>query len=94
MTSPAERLTWDQIKQLYPQEWVELVEFDWPEEEPYPRWGVVRSHSPNRAEFSRLLCNFTQPEEIARLFVQVEQASQREYFCPSLMTFQVCKRSP
>ena len=41
----SERLTWEQIKQRYDQEWVELVDFDWPEEEPNPRSGVVRAHN-------------------------------------------------
>lgn len=45
------KLTWDEIKKLYDKQWVELVDYDWPEEEIYPRAGVVRAHSLDRAEF-------------------------------------------
>ena len=37
------KLTWEEIKKHYNQEWVELVDYDWPDTEPYPRDGVVRS---------------------------------------------------
>lgn len=48
------KLTWDEIKRLYPDEWVELVDYDWPEEEQDPRGGVVRVHAKTRQEFDRL----------------------------------------
>jgi hypothetical protein len=50
----AEKLTWEQIKELYNEEWVELVEYDWPDESPDPTAGVVRVHAKTREEFDRL----------------------------------------
>jgi hypothetical protein len=29
----AEKLSWEEIKKNYDQEWVELVDYDWPEED-------------------------------------------------------------
>lgn len=45
------KLTWEEIKKLYDQEWVELVDYDWPEGTPYPRSGVVRVHDADRKNF-------------------------------------------
>jgi hypothetical protein len=65
-----ERLTWDQIKQRYKGEWVELVDYDWPDNVPWPKAGVVRIHSSNRKEFWRLANAATPiPQDSASLFV-------------------------
>ena len=48
------KLTWEEIKKLYDQEWVELVDYDWPDEDPDPRAGVVRVHAKTREDFDRL----------------------------------------
>ena len=48
------KLTWEEIKKLDDQEWVELVDYDWPDEFPDPKAGVVRVHAKDRAEFDRL----------------------------------------
>lgn len=45
-----EKLTWDEIRQRYPDEWVALVEDDWPNNLPLPRAGVVYAHSPDHAK--------------------------------------------
>ncbi len=49
------KLSWEEIKQLYDQEWVELINYDWSEEEIDPRAGVVRIHAKNREEFDELV---------------------------------------
>ena len=49
------KLTWDEIKQHYDQEWVELVDFDWPETEPHPKSGIIRVHAKTRKEFDQLI---------------------------------------
>ncbi len=50
-----EKLTWEQIEKLYDKEWVELVDFEWSEEEAYPQSGVVRVHAANRKKFDELI---------------------------------------
>jgi hypothetical protein len=51
----AENLTWEQIKERYSEQWVELIDYDWPDGVPWPKSGVVRVHSPERKEFWRLV---------------------------------------
>ena len=48
------KLTWQEIKQHYNGEWVELVDFDWNMTEPDPQAGIVRVHSKDRNEFNKL----------------------------------------
>ena len=48
------KLSWEEIKKQYDQEWVELIDYDWPDTEPYPRGGVVRVHAKTRKEFDKL----------------------------------------
>ncbi len=43
-----EKLTWDEIKQRYPDEWVALVDYDWPAEDEV-KAGVVFAHSASRS---------------------------------------------
>lgn len=48
------KLTWEEITKLYNDEWVELVDYDWPDEDLDPKAGVVRVHAKTREEFDRL----------------------------------------
>lgn len=48
-------LTWQQIEEKYDQQWIQLIEFDWPEGEVRPRSGCVRIHAQTRREFNRLV---------------------------------------
>ena len=50
----AKKLSWEEIKKLYDQEWVELIDYDWPDEYPDPKAGIVRVHAKTRDEFNRL----------------------------------------
>jgi hypothetical protein len=43
-------LSWDEIRNLYPDQWVELVDFEWDEFESDPRSGVVRRQAKERKE--------------------------------------------
>ncbi len=49
-----EKLTWNEIKQKYDGEWVQLVDYDWDDSEPYPSAGVVSVHAPTRKQFDQL----------------------------------------
>ena len=64
----ASRMIWEEIKKLYDQEWVELVDYDWPEEDIYPRAGIVRVHAKTRLEFDNLADN-DPPVDSAYVFV-------------------------
>ncbi len=48
------KLTWKKIKKQYDQEWVELIDYDWPDTEAYPLSGIVRVHAKTRSEFDDL----------------------------------------
>lgn len=63
-----EKLTWGEIERKYNQEWVQLVDYDWPEEEPLPHGGVVQAHAKTRREFDELILREPQ-EDSALLFV-------------------------
>ncbi len=48
------KLTWQEIKERFDQEWVQLIDYDWPEGEPFPSAGVVQFHASDRKEFDTL----------------------------------------
>lgn len=47
MADTTTKLSWDEIKKMYPDEWVALVDDDWPNNQPLPLAGVVYAHSPD-----------------------------------------------
>ena len=63
-----EKLTWDEIEERYWHQWVQLVDFDWPDTQPWPNTAVVRVHAADRREFSRLAAD-GRPRSTATLFV-------------------------
>jgi hypothetical protein len=86
-----ENLTWEQIKERYPDEWVELVDYDWPDEIPWPRSGVVRVHSPRRKEFWRL-AKEKQPEVNGSAIVFTGPVDRPGVVRNNLMTITVCEK--
>jgi len=44
----SKKLTWNEIEEAYPNQWVELVDFEWDEFEPDPLSGVVRRQAKGR----------------------------------------------
>ena len=63
-------LTWEEIAARYDQEWVELLDYVWPEGEPYPLNGVVGIHARDkRAFYAELNRRQPKPEDSALLFV-------------------------
>lgn len=64
----AEKLSWENIQKQYDREWVQLINYDWLEENPLPSAGVVRVHAKTRQEFDRLIAEEPQPDS-AILFV-------------------------
>ena len=51
----SQKLPWDEIRKIYQDEWVKLVDFDWDESEPYPGSGVVRVHHKDKKELKKIL---------------------------------------
>ena len=62
------KLTWEQIEKQYNKEWVELIDYDWPDECECPRAGVVRVHAKTRKEFDDL-ADQDPPFDSAYIFV-------------------------
>ena len=62
------KMTWREIESKYHHEWVQLVDYDWPEEEPLPRSGIVGAHAKTRKKFDSLILKNPQKES-ALLFV-------------------------
>lgn len=50
-----EKLAWNQILKKYDGNWVHLVDFEWDEGEPYPRFGSVHLFAKTRKEFNELI---------------------------------------
>jgi hypothetical protein len=44
------KLTWSEIKEFYPDQWVELTDCEWDDFESDPRSGVVRHSAKDRKE--------------------------------------------
>jgi len=68
MPSIYKKLSWEEIKQRFDREWVELVDYEWEDTKLYPSSGVVRVHAKNRKEFDRLILQ-NPPEDSALVFV-------------------------
>ncbi len=72
-----EQLTWEEIKRQYDKEWVQLIDYVWPEGEPFPVAGLVRVHAPDRKDFFRKVREL-QPKvaDSAFLYVGVPEQEQ------------------
>ena len=68
MGNMEKKLTWEEITKQYDQEWVELVDYDWPEQDSYPRSGAVRVHANTRSKFDDL-ADRDPPLDSAYIFV-------------------------
>lgn len=42
------RMSWNQIKDLFANQWVELIDFEWDWDRTSPRWARIRHFSPDR----------------------------------------------
>lgn len=65
----AERLTWDEIQQQFDQQWVELIEYDWPEGDYHPLSGIVRTHGADKRQFHQECRREPLPDDSAFLFI-------------------------
>jgi hypothetical protein len=83
-----QRVTWEQIKTSYNQEWIELVDYIWPDGEMYPLEGVIRSHGANKKEFHLQCRKDPMPLDSAILFVGPPVSKDGALFSPSLIRFE------
>ena len=86
------KLSWDEISKHYDQEWVELVDFDWPEEEPYPLCGVVRTHGKNKNDFHLECRRDPVPMDSAFIYVGKKKSFEHAVFSPSLIRVTPCEK--
>lgn len=49
----AEKLSWDEIKARYHEQWIQLLDYDWPDGTPWPKAGIVAIHDSDRKAFWR-----------------------------------------
>lgn len=49
------KLNWNEILDLYDNQWVELIDYVWPDNQIDPSSGIVRVHAKSRKEFNRLV---------------------------------------
>jgi hypothetical protein len=82
----AQKLTWEEIKQQYDGEWVELVDCDWDDSEQDPRSGIVRVHSKDKKEFRKLILQ-DRPKSSALLYVGDINFSEGVVFSANLHQF-------
>lgn len=75
------KLTWQQIETQFNHQWVQLVDYDWPEGTPYPKSGVVRVHAPERKEFyQKVHAMQPKPADSAFVFVGIPQKMAGETY--------------
>ncbi len=86
------KLTWEEILKRYDQEWVQLVDYNWPDGEPYPHDGVVRTHDLNKKEFHKRCREGNVPDDSALIFVGHKKSLDNSIFAPSLIRFEPCER--
>ena len=84
------KLSWQEIKQGFDQEWVELIEYDWPDEEAFPRSGIVRVHAKSRREFDRLI-NQDPPLDSALVYVGERKPEPGVIYSANLHQWKIVK---
>ncbi len=87
-----QKVTWEEIEKLYDQQRVELVDYDWPEGDPHPKSGVVRSHSADKKDFYRQCKLEPVPNDSAIVFVGPPRTPEGTIFSPSLIRFEPCAK--
>jgi hypothetical protein len=62
------KLSWDEIRAQYRDEWVQLIDVDWDLSNPDPQAGIVRIHHKDKKEFKKLLAGAEKPKRAALVF--------------------------
>ena len=82
----ARKLSWQEIKQQYDGEWVQLIDFDWDITKQNPACGVVKVHSKDKSEFKQLIKK-DKPAESAFLYVGKRLLPEGHIFAGKLQQF-------
>jgi hypothetical protein len=90
------KLSWEEIKERYNQEWVELVDYDWPDGTPHPQAGIVRVHASERKRFYQIckehdVLEGDSPSDAAILFVGRINPTNGPYLSTSLVRMGTCR---
>lgn len=88
----AKKLSWEEIKKTYDEQWVQLVDYDWPEGTPYPRSGVVRVHGQDKRDFHKRCLEGEVPGDSAFVFVGHKKSLDAAVFTPALIRLQPCEK--
>lgn len=80
----SEKLSWDEIKQRYPDQWVELIECEWNPVEPDPYNGIVRHHSKRRKELHELIMQDQPVDDAAVIYVGDVKFAEGRVFSANL----------
>lgn len=83
-------LKWEEIQNFYQNQWVQLIDFDWPEDEPHPRCGKVRLSASSRKDFNKLVLN-SEPVDAARLYVGSHQLPEGEILSSNIVKMVLCE---
>ena len=84
-----EKISWEKISELYDKEWVQLVDYEWLDEEALPRSGVVAAHARSRKEFDELICNQLQKSS-AVVYVGERDIPEGVFFSANLHQWKPC----
>lgn len=88
ITPVMEELSWGDIEKLYDHEWVQLVDYDWPEGNPFPIAGTVHFHARDRKEFDAL-SRKNPVEDAACVFVGKPSLPERTVLSANAMKMRV-----
>ena len=84
-----EKLSWQEIERRYERQWIQLVDYDWPNGQQFPSSGCVRLHANSREEFNRLVLKAF-PVDAARLFVGEPERESNVIFSPNTVKMTIC----
>lgn len=87
----AQKLSWKEIKELYPDQWVELIECDWDPVEPDPACGVVRHHAKKRKELHELIMKDKPVNDAAVIYAGDIKFAEGMVFNANLHSVTSCK---
>jgi len=83
-----QKLSWEEISKQYNQQWVELIDYDWPEGTPYPQSGIVRTNESDRKKFHEMVRQNTSSDS-ALIFVGLPAKNESTVY-NNLCRVQVC----
>lgn len=84
--------TWEEICRLYDRQWVELINYEWLDKDPWPSCGVIRSHSSDKKAFYAQCKREPVPVDSAIVYVGHPPWPKGVVFSPSLVRVDECEK--